>query len=100
MALMADSMQAELSWLNTLQLLISEKANADSIMKANVTVSSTFQLNHIYFYYEFKCLLIFVFIGGGYCNFMHPKHVSRDLKRQLFKQMYDEHPEYREHRRE
>lgn len=31
---------------------------------------------------------------------MHPKHVSRDLKRQLFKQMYDEHPEYREHRRE
>jgi splicing factor U2AF subunit len=22
---------------------------------------------------------------GGYCNFMHPKHVSRDLKRTLFK---------------
>lgn len=36
---------------------------------------------------------------GGYCNFMHPKHVSRDLKSQLFKQMYDEHPDYREDRR-
>jgi splicing factor U2AF subunit len=36
---------------------------------------------------------------GGYCNFMHPKHVSRDLKSQLFKQMYDEHPEYREDRK-
>jgi len=22
---------------------------------------------------------------GGYCNFLHPKHVSRDLKKQLFK---------------
>lgn len=36
---------------------------------------------------------------GGYCNFMHPKHVSRDLKSQLFKQMYDEHPDYREDRK-
>ena len=36
---------------------------------------------------------------GGYCNFMHPKHVSRDLKRTLFKQMYDDHPTYREDRR-
>mmetsp|Transcript_11436 Transcript_11436/g.11445 ORF Transcript_11436/g.11445 Transcript_11436/m.11445 type:complete len:91 (-) Transcript_11436:441-713(-) len=33
---------------------------------------------------------------GGYCNFLHPKHVSKDLKKQLFKQMYDEHPEYRD----
>lgn len=22
---------------------------------------------------------------GGYCNFMHPKHVSRDLKKQLYR---------------
>ena len=36
---------------------------------------------------------------GGYCNFMHPKHVSRDLKRQLFKQMYDDHPDFREDRK-
>jgi splicing factor U2AF subunit len=37
---------------------------------------------------------------GGYCNFLHPKHVSRELKKQLFKQMYDEHQEYRDQRRE
>lgn len=33
---------------------------------------------------------------GGYCNFMHPKHVSREMKKQLFKWMYDEYPAYRE----
>ena len=31
---------------------------------------------------------------------MHPKHVGKDLKRTLFKQMYDEHPDYRDHRNE
>jgi splicing factor U2AF subunit len=36
---------------------------------------------------------------GGYCNFMHPKHVTRDLKKQLFKAMYDDHPDYREDRK-
>jgi hypothetical protein len=30
---------------------------------------------------------------------MHPKHVNRDLKKQLFKWMYDEFPAYREHRK-
>lgn len=33
---------------------------------------------------------------GGYCNFMHLKHVPRSLKRKLFNKMYEEHPEYRE----
>ena len=32
---------------------------------------------------------------GGYCNFMHPKHVSRDIKKQLFKWMYEEYPLYK-----
>eukprot|EP00743_Colponemidia_sp_Colp-15_P001220 GILK01001340.1.p2 GENE.GILK01001340.1~~GILK01001340.1.p2 ORF type:complete len:276 (-),score=30.32 GILK01001340.1:579-1358(-) len=32
---------------------------------------------------------------GGYCNFMHLKYVSRSLKRDLFRQMYEEHPEYK-----
>ncbi|CEL99956.1 unnamed protein product [Vitrella brassicaformis CCMP3155] len=32
---------------------------------------------------------------GGYCNFMHTKHVPRSLKRKLFKQMYEDHPDYR-----
>jgi len=37
---------------------------------------------------------------GGYCNFLHPKHVGRELKKQLFKQMYDEHQTYRDQRKE
>ena len=28
--------------------------------------------------------------GGGYCNFMHLKHISRDLKREVKKLMYSE----------
>jgi len=37
---------------------------------------------------------------GGYCNYMHLKHVSRSFKRSLFRQMYDEYPEYRKRRAE
>ena len=33
---------------------------------------------------------------GGYCNFMHPKHVSRDIKKELFKWLYEEYPKYKE----
>mmetsp|Transcript_23242 Transcript_23242/g.28810 ORF Transcript_23242/g.28810 Transcript_23242/m.28810 type:complete len:335 (-) Transcript_23242:796-1800(-) len=36
---------------------------------------------------------------GGFCNFMHPKPVNRELKKQLFKWMYDNFPAYREERR-
>lgn len=32
---------------------------------------------------------------GGFCNFMHLKHISRSFKRSLFRQMYEEHPEYK-----
>jgi splicing factor U2AF 35 kDa subunit len=35
---------------------------------------------------------------GGYKNFMHRKDVTRDLKKLLFKVMYDDHPDYREDR--
>ncbi|KAF7459452.1 putative U2 snRNP auxiliary factor [Cryptosporidium felis] len=31
---------------------------------------------------------------GGYCNFMHIKHVPRCVKDRIFDQMYVEHPEY------
>ncbi|CUV08077.1 unnamed protein product [Cryptosporidium hominis] len=31
---------------------------------------------------------------GGYCNFMHIKHVPRCVKDKIFDQMYSEHPEY------
>jgi splicing factor U2AF subunit len=36
---------------------------------------------------------------GGYCNFMHLKYISRDFKKSLIDQMYDEHPEYNKKRR-
>lgn len=32
---------------------------------------------------------------GGYCNFMHLKHLSKSFKRSLFRQMYEDHPEYK-----
>jgi len=37
---------------------------------------------------------------GGYCNFMHLKYVSRSFKKSLFRQMYEEHPEYLKKKRE
>lgn len=32
---------------------------------------------------------------GGYCNFMHMKHVPRSLKRKMVRQMFEDHPEYK-----
>jgi hypothetical protein len=32
---------------------------------------------------------------GGFCNFLHLKHVSRSLERSLKDEMYEKHPEYR-----
>jgi len=37
---------------------------------------------------------------GGYCNYMHLKHVSRTFKKSLFKQMYEDYPEYRKRRKD
>lgn len=31
---------------------------------------------------------------GGYCNFMHIKHVPKAVKRRVVHQMYQDHPEY------
>ncbi len=31
---------------------------------------------------------------GGYCNFMHPKHLSKEFKQQLSDQMHLEFPDY------
>ena len=33
---------------------------------------------------------------GGFCNFLHLKHVSRTLERSLKDEMYEKHPEYRD----
>lgn len=31
---------------------------------------------------------------GGYCNFIHWKHVARAVKKRMFRRMYSEHPEF------
>jgi len=35
-------------------------------------------------------------LGGGHCNFMHLKHLSRSFKKCLFKEMHEKFPEYKE----
>lgn len=35
---------------------------------------------------------------GGYCNFMHLKHVPKSFRKALFKYMYEAYPEYKERR--
>ena len=39
-------------------------------------------------------------LGGGFCNFMHLKYISKNFKNSLFDQMYDEHPEYKKKKKE
>ena len=39
-------------------------------------------------------------LGGGYCNFMHLKYVSRSFKKSLMRQMYEEHPDYEQKKKE
>jgi len=34
---------------------------------------------------------------GGYCNFVHWKHVPRAMKKRMFRRMYAEHPEFSSH---
>jgi splicing factor U2AF subunit len=36
---------------------------------------------------------------GGYCNYMHVKPFSKSFQRELFTEMYMEHPEYKERKR-
>ncbi len=51
--------------------------------------------------YLYKLIKLYFNIlkGGGFCNFMHLKYISKDFKRSLFEQMYEEHPEYRDDKR-
>ena len=37
---------------------------------------------------------------GGYCNFLHPKYVSREQKKTMFKWMYNEYPAYKAAKKE
>ena len=36
---------------------------------------------------------------GGFCNFLHLKHVSHGLVNSLMEEMYDKHPEYKKKRK-
>jgi len=36
---------------------------------------------------------------GGFCNFLHLKHVSHGLVKSLMEEMYDKHPEYKKRRK-
>ena len=36
---------------------------------------------------------------GGFCNFLHLKHVSHGLVKSLMEEMYDKHPEYKKHKK-
>ena len=36
---------------------------------------------------------------GGFCNFLHLKHVSHGLIKSLMEEMYDKHPEYKKKRK-
>lgn len=37
---------------------------------------------------------------GGYCNFMHLKHVSKSQKKALARYMYEAYPQYKERRKQ
>ena len=36
---------------------------------------------------------------GGFCNFLHLKHVSHGLIKSLMDEMYEKHPEYKKHKK-
>lgn len=48
--------------------------------------------------YEMEVVTEFLDLGGGYCNFMHLKHVPRSLRRKLMKKMYEANTEYKVNR--
>ena len=37
---------------------------------------------------------------GGYCNFIHPKHIDQDMYNKMRDKMYEEYPEYYEAKKE
>jgi splicing factor U2AF subunit len=39
---------------------------------------------------------LYFILGGGFCNFMHLKHISRSFKKELYKEMNEKFPEYKE----
>ena len=37
---------------------------------------------------------------GGYCNFIHPKYVDKELWKKMTEKMYKEYPEYYDSKKE
>jgi hypothetical protein len=76
-------LENQLQW-SILLLLILKKANVAFLQRGHAIVRK--------FINEFN-------IGGGYCNFMHLKHISRDLIKDCKYLMYQEYPDYRDQRK-
>jgi len=58
------------------------------LIQAEYTTVSDFREARCRAFHETRCN------RGGYCNFMHIKHIPKAIKRRVVREMYDEHPEY------
>lgn len=58
------------------------------LIQAEYTTVTDFREARCRAFHETKCN------RGGYCNFIHLKHIPKAIKRRVVREMYDEHPEY------
>ena len=57
--------------------------------------SGFYCFHYIIIYFDIFMNTYFL-LGGGHCNFMHLKYISRSFKNFLFKEMHEKNPEYKE----
>merc|ERR1712139_650210 len=58
------------------------------LMQGEYTTVSDFREARCRAFHETRCN------RGGYCNFLHIKHIPKAIKRRVVREMYDDHPEY------
>jgi len=58
------------------------------LIQAEYTPVTDFREARCRAFHETRCA------RGGFCNFMHIKHIPKAVKRRLVREMYEEHPEY------
>merc|ERR1711862_220974 len=58
------------------------------LMHGEYTTVSDFREARCRAFHETRCN------RGGYCNFLHIKHIPKAIKRRVVREMYDDHPEY------
>merc|ERR1719359_327141 len=58
------------------------------LIQAEYTTVTDFREARCRAFHETRCN------RGGYCNFIHLKHIPKAIKRRVVREMYDEHPEY------